>query len=199
MAFMQPISVSELRENSDYIYEIKYDGFRARLLWSKDSIQIVSRNNKDLTVNFPEIVQVCENNEPIVNEFLPIQLDGELVVLNNVNQTNFSLIQKRGRIKTIKNIKEEANSRPVTYIAFDILQWQGRDCTNEKLTDRKKLLHRIFDIVHDQRIKKIMSYENLKHASELMFDYKAEGLVAKFKNSVYVPGKSHQHWFKWKN
>jgi len=199
MSLMQPIRISELRENTDWIYEIKYDGFRVNLLLSDNRIKIISRNNKDLTANFPEIIQVCEKNISTIKKFLPIQLDGELAILNNAYQANFSLIQMRGRLKTVKKINEEAKSRPATLIAFDILQWQGKECIDKKLTERKKLLNQLFANFNDNRITKIKSYESLEQAIQIMDDYKAEGLVAKHKRSLYISCKSHHHWFKYKN
>lgn len=196
---MKPISVPELRNNNDWIYEIKYDGFRVHLLWSENSIQIMSRNKEDMTKNFPEIIVACKQYTKKIKTLLPIQLDGELVVLNNSHQANFSLIQKRGRLKIIKKINDAAHTRPTTFIAFDILQWQGRDITDKRLTNRKKKLNELFESVGEGRLKKITSYEHLETATKIMFTYKAEGIVAKQKNSKYTAGKAHCHWYKLKN
>src|SRR5690625_3422894 len=172
MSLMQPIRISELRENTDWIYEIKYDGFRVNLLLSDNRIKIISRNNKDLTANFPEIIQVCEKNISTIKKFLPIQLDGELAILNNAYQANFSLIQMRGRLKTVKKINEEAKSRPATLIAFDILQWQGKECIDKKLTERKKLLNQLFANFNDNRITKIKDRKSTRlNSSHVAISY----------------------------
>src|SRR5690606_16320988 len=97
----------------DWVYEVKYDGFRCVLHWHQDgSIQLTSKNNKNLTDNFPEIVQFCKENAAAIQTLLPLQLDGELVILNNEYQANFSWIQKRGRLKNKEKIQETAIKRP---------------------------------------------------------------------------------------
>src|SRR5690625_736611 len=97
MELMQPIATSRIEPNSDLVYEVKYDGFRATLQWSTKQIKIISRNNTELTENFPEIISYCQQIQPKITNLLPIQLDGELVILNNQFQANFAAIQKRGR------------------------------------------------------------------------------------------------------
>src|SRR5690625_3852945 len=105
MELMQPIATNQIEPNSDWVHEIKYDGFRAKLFRSNDQIKLISRNKKDLTENFPEIILFCKKLQPKMAAMLPIQLDGELVILNNHFQANFAAIQKRGRLKTKEKIE----------------------------------------------------------------------------------------------
>ena len=199
---MQPIATAHIEERSDWIYEMKYDGFRAVINWTKEGITIQSRNKKSLTENFPEIISYCKKIEPQISSFLPVQLDGELVILNHPFQANFSAIQKRGRLKMKQKINAAAELRPATFIAFDLLQIKGKSYRNHPLIERKRLLQTFFNRIDSkwtdclQIITTYASYEKLK---QIIFDYKGEGIVAKRRRSKYIAGKTHGNWLKEKN
>lgn len=202
MELMQPIPTEKIVPKKDWIYEVKYDGFRASLLWSKNNIQIISRNDIDLTENFPEVLAYCKKVEPIFTENLPILLDGELVVLNNAYQANFSAIQKRGRLKLKEKIAKISSERPATFIAFDLLQQGLKDYRQTSLKDRKKQLANLFKRLEgkeDMPLQMIKSYENYEEISTIVFYHKGEGIVAKRTSSLYVRGKAHSDWLKEKN
>lgn len=198
---MQPISSLEIPRSDDgFVYEVKYDGFRATLFWGKDNVQLTSRNQKDLTTHFPEIIYFCQTIQASMDPFLPLQLDGEIVILNNYYQANFNLIQKRGRMKLTKKIEAAAQKRPATFLAFDLLSLQGHDWRQHIYQERKDQLSHIFSqIDNNQAIRLIPSYTDAEKIRSLVFDYKGEGIVAKRLNSLYHPGKDHHDWFKIKN
>src|SRR5699024_7103186 len=197
---MQPILTTNLQDSDDFIYEVKYDGFRTILHWGKTDIQIISRNNKNMTKQFPEIIDACKTVAPFVEDFLPLQLDGELVILNHNYQANFSRIQQRGRMKSKERIVEAADKRPTTLLLFDVLQWKGKDVKLQSLTHRKQLLHELPDKIPDQYALQIISSDaSYYNVHQTVKEYQAEGLVAKRKNSPYSSGKSHRDWFKEKN
>lgn len=201
MQLMKPIISAEIVESDEWLYEVKYDGFRCILYWGKyGEIQLTSKNNKDLTPNFPEIVHFCNENYKFVKNSLPVKLDGELVVLNNPFQANFAWIQKRGRLKNSDSIKKAASKRPATLCVFDLIVEKGSDYTELPFIKRKEKLLSFMKLIPDQkRIKYVKAYENPKELWDLLFQYKAEGMIQKRKKSKYIPGKSHQDWFKIKN
>src|SRR5699024_12115159 len=106
MDVMKPIASTTIPSGKDWIFEIKYDGFRCVLDWDRDNIKLTSKNNKDLTDQFPEIVEFCLAKQDLLKSFFPIRLDGELVILNTAFQANFTEIQKRGRLKNPYKIKQ---------------------------------------------------------------------------------------------
>src|SRR5699024_1701067 len=122
MDVMKPIASTTIPSGEDWLFEVKYDGFRCVLDWEVNNIKLTSKNNKDLTEQFPEIVGFCLEIQDLLKPYLPIRLDGELVILNTAYQANFSEIQKRGRLKNKDKIKQSAKRRPATLMAFDILQ-----------------------------------------------------------------------------
>lgn len=149
MNVMKPIAIEEIPKGDDWLYEVKYDGFRCVLHWERDEVKITSRNNKDLSGNFPEIINYCHKNKEKMNAFLPVKMDGELVVLNNPFQANFSWIQKRGRLKNEELIRNKSEERPATFMAFDLLQYKGKYLYNKNLLYRKQLLKDLFTAIND--------------------------------------------------
>lgn len=201
MQLMKPIISTEIVESDEWLYEVKYDGFRCILYWGKDGeIQLMSKNNKELTPNFPEIIDYCKENVEFVKDVLPVKIDGELVVLNNPFQANFSWIQKRGRLKNKDSIKKAASTRPATLCVFDLLEVNGKDYTEQPFIKRKEKLSSFIEHLPNQhRIQYVRAYNNPKELWNLIFEYKAEGMIQKRKKSKYIPGKSHQDWYKIKN
>ncbi|OZU88499.1 DNA ligase D [Virgibacillus indicus] len=200
MDIMKPIASTEIPTGNEWMYEIKYDGFRCLLEWGHDSIRLISRNNKELTGNFPEIIEFCKKTQPEIAPMLPLMLDGELVVLNNPFQANFPWIQKRGRLKNKDTINKAAASRPVSFLAFDILMNKGGSCMKKPYQDRKAVLEKIFSyIAKNERIRMIEAYANPDDLWGIIFQHKSEGMIAKRKKSFYQHGKNHHDWFKIKN
>ncbi|MFC3016707.1 DNA ligase D [Virgibacillus litoralis] len=197
---MKPIASEQIPTGAEWVYEVKYDGFRCVLHWEKETIRLISRNDTDLTVNFPEIIQACQAKQSSIEDYLPLRVDGELVVLNNEYQANFSWIQKRGRLKKKEPIQNAAATRPASFMAFDLLENEGKSLVNEKFAERKKKLAVIFDKGQFESLLRYVPFTN--DADELwarVFDYKSEGIVAKRLNSVYGDKKKHSDWFKIKN
>ncbi|GAB3048228.1 DNA ligase D [Virgibacillus ainsalahensis] len=196
MDIMKPIASSQTPLEDEWLYEVKFDGFRCVLDWGPEHIRLISKNNKDLTGNFPEIVDTCRKHQMNVSDLLPLKLDGELVVLNNPYQANFSLIQKRGRLKNKDTIKKAAGARPAHFLAFDILRLQGNAYHKKSYFERKSIME---EVVQKTGLNYIGAYENLDELKKIIFKHKGEGLIAKRKKSTYQSGKNHHDWFKVKN
>ncbi|WP_261178017.1 hypothetical protein [Anaerobacillus sp. CMMVII] len=90
---MLPSLVTEIPKGEDWVYEVKYDGFRAMIYLEENrNINIVSRNQNLLNQQFPEIINLFELVSRKLS--LPLILDGELSVLEGDLKANFDLIQK---------------------------------------------------------------------------------------------------------
>ncbi len=200
MKIMKPIRAEVIPTGDAWIYEIKYDGFRCILDWEKDNIRLISKNGKDLTSRFPEIVEECLKKQKDLKSLLPIKLDGELVVLNNDFQANFSWIQKRGRLKSKTSIDQAAKARPASFMAFDLLVMNGKPLDQQKLMERKKQLQQIFQKWHNHNyVHSVKYYESKDELKDIVFSFKGEGIIAKRRDSRYVSGKNHHDWLKIKN
>lgn len=197
---MKPKIHSEIPIGEDWIYEVKYDGFRCLLTWSADgTIKLASKNNIDLSKNFPEITSFCKEVYPKIKSSLPLTIDGELVIRNTDYQANFSLLQKRGRLKNQETIQSTASIRPATLIVFDLLVLKGNSYKAQKLYVRKKALEALFRKLNGERILLIESFRSDDILNKIVFEQMAEGMVAKRRTSTYQVGKRHHDWYKVKN
>lgn len=200
MHVMKPIEKNEIPTGNEWLFEVKYDGFRCVLYWDHHNVTLTSRKNNDLTYQFPEIVSYCQENLEMINKFLPLKLDGELVVLNNPYQANFSWIQKRGRLKSKDSIQKASEVRPATFMVFDLLQYKGENLYQKDYLYRKQLLNDLMLTAKlDERIQFVNTYEDPESLWQIIFENKAEGMIAKKKSSLYVEGKKHRDWYKIKN
>lgn len=200
MDIMKPIASIELPKGFDWLYEVKYDGFRCQLHWKENGeITLVSKRKKNMTELFPEIATACRELTAKVKHLLPLQFDGELVILNNDVQANFSALQQRGRMKNKEKINHFANTRPASFMAFDVLLINKEEQIHKSLEMRKKELKRIFESIEHDRIRFVPAYENANQLKQHIFEYLGEGIIAKRKQSTYKSGKSHRDWFKVKN
>ncbi|RLL42838.1 DNA ligase D [Oceanobacillus piezotolerans] len=201
MNIMKPIVSEDIPNGEEWVYEVKYDGFRCILDWNVDgNVKLISKNNTDLTAQFPEIVTYCHNNEAIISKYLPVRLDGELVVLNNAFQANFSWIQKRGRLKDKQRIEKESQKRPAAFMAFDMIAENGVSYESKAFHLRKQSLEAFCNnLSGEQFIQYVKAYSNSNELWRKVFEYKGEGMIAKRKNSLYTSGKGHRDWFKIKN
>lgn len=192
----------------DWLYEVKYDGFRALLEWNTEGITLTSRNGKPLIPQFPEIEEFLMQYQREFEPFLPLQLDGELVLLENPCKANFSGIQVRGRLKSEKKISVQAQNAPCQLMIFDALQLSGKPLHAEPFTKRKKELIKLFEKLHfiqeadpysNQLVQLVKAYDDFEMLWEKVVLFDGEGIVAKQQNSLWEEGKRSIQWLKYKN
>ena len=177
-------------DNARYLYEMKFDGYRAIVYLAKDKTVIKSRNNNDVTNLYPELKNLykCTKEKCI--------LDGELIVMGE-NGPDFFKMQKRGRMKNQTKIKEAMIDNPVIYVAFDILYYNNKDLTDTPLIKRKEYLKKY--IKENDNL--IISKYIIKGGTKLFKEIKKQGLegvVAKKMDSPYIIGKRTDLWVKFK-
>ncbi|SDK16819.1 DNA ligase D [Sediminibacillus albus] len=206
MKLMQPLAHEEIPTGNGWVFETKYDGFRAVLHWREDKIELISRNGKTLSENFPEIIAYCKQQQGVVNSLLPLAIDGEIAILNTMYQANFPLVQQRGRFKSAGNINKAAESRPAHFLCFDLLLSGGTDLQKYKYDDRKQQLHHLFDLLHlnspidwQKRLAYVERFTDWKRLWKKISEQNGEGIIAKRSDSPYSEGKSHRDWLKIKN
>lgn len=181
-------ATTDLPEGEDWIYEIKYDGFRAVLEVTEEGIKLWSRNGKDLGDRFPEISEI-----DIPKKLIPFSLDGELTILNTSYQSNFQALQTRGRMRKQTRIEEAAKTRPATFIAFDAIHKPSLP-----LTKRKKETTKIVTTIGHPHIQEAQTFKRLQDIQTPAELHLAEGIVAKREKSTYQQGERGQQWLKWK-
>lgn len=192
---MEPISCDIVKEGSEYIHEIKWDGIRGLVYLQNGQLNIYTKKGNERTAYYPEL-------RVIYDEFKSdgIILDGEIVILDKNGIPSFYNSLVRESVKSEKNLKYYQTNFPINYIVFDVLKYKGRMLTNNPLQERKQLLA--------QLLKPLTNRSSVIHLPEIYTDGKAlfenmkqknmEGIVSKKINSFYLQGKHHDAWFKTK-
>ncbi|WP_440602180.1 DNA ligase D [Bacillus safensis] len=208
---MKPMRLTpahDIPTGADWVYELKYDGFRAILVWEEDEIRLESRTGKQLNEQFPEVMDQCEQLRDEFAPFLPLTLDGELVFLLSEQQSEFAKVQQRGRLKNKEAIHRQAERFPCHFIAFDLLRCKGKPLVDLPLTERKNQLQQVFQdaklpssvqLEHPSLLQVIHSDLDSEYMKNLMTMYLAEGLVAKKKTSKWHDNTRSKEWLKIKN
>jgi DNA ligase-1 len=180
---------------SEWIAEWKWDGIRGQLIRRGQQSFIWSRGEELVNDKFPEILEFLDQ--------LPdgTVLDGELLAYQEDSPLPFSVLQTRITRKSLsKKILLEA---PVSFIAFDLLEWEGKDLRNEPLSERKALLEELTRQASHPKFKlsetlPFGSWEELARVRENARDLQTEGLMLKRKDSLYETGRKRGAWWKWK-
>jgi bifunctional non-homologous end joining protein LigD len=205
---MLPSLTFDRPDHPDWLYEVKYDGFRAILDWDQNGIQLTSRNEKALLTQFPEIAKFLIDDEEQFRPFLPLRLDGELVLLANPYKANFSALQVRGRLRSEKKIHEQANHSPCRFMVFDVLVLSGTNLQSVPFLERKQKLINMFQQIglnldpdpdNRQVLQLVKAHHLFSELWEKVVLYDGEGIVAKHKNSLWEEGKRSTQWLKYKN
>ncbi|MCL5058056.1 MAG: non-homologous end-joining DNA ligase [Actinobacteria bacterium] len=176
-------------DSSEYLFEVKWDGYRAMVYLDSGVTEIRSRNLLDITGLFPELGGMHLNIKG-----LPALLDGELVVFSG-GRPSFRELQTRGRLLDAGKIKRAAEKSPARFLAFDILYVSGRPVLEEALERRKDLLAGAVKVDSALVIPEFVRGEGLLLA-EATRQKGLEGIVAKALKSPYLPGKRSPYWKK---
>lgn len=189
--FIEPMKAllsDTMPRGENWIYELKFDGFRGLAIKRNKTIELVSRNTRSLTATFPEVIEALQ--ELPAREYV---IDGEIVALDPDGRSSFQLLQAA-------NLPGEKRP-PIYYYAFDLLQLNGRDLTGLPLADRKQHLQELLQGVTDRiRFSASINAES-DRVLQAMKARGLEGLIAKRCDSSYETGRRSGAWvkFKWTN
>jgi bifunctional non-homologous end joining protein LigD len=185
-------------DDPDWLFEIKWDGYRAVAFVEDGRLRLVSRSQNDLTTQFSELGSLPQ--------FVKAQraiLDGEIVALDDEGRPSFSLMQQRTGFQPGKRRLPRREGVPVIYYAFDLLYLNGVDVRRVALEQRKQLLQeRILPGGANQQAGGSGVLHFSDHYAEKGLDlYEAakqrglEGIVAKKRSSTYQEKRSSD-WLK---
>jgi DNA ligase D-like protein (predicted ligase) len=180
--FVQPMAalpVQRLPVGPEWLYEVKWDGYRVLIFKDEEVVRLVSRNEKDLTEAYPNIVAAAGQLEAD-----QAMVDGELVALDAEGRPSFNALQHRG----------DHNKYRIAYYAFDLVHLEGRDLMQDPLSERRELLARI---VAGTELR--LSEPLPGTAEDIARTVKAaglEGVIAKRRESPYEPGERSGDWVK---
>ncbi len=186
--------VAKAFDNPDWLFEIKWDGYRAVAFVEDGSVRLVSRNQNDLTRQFPELGRL--------SQFVKAEraiLDGEIVALDDEGRPSFSLMQQRTGFQPGKRRLPGREGVPVIYYAFDLLYLDGFDLRRVALEQRKQLLQERIVVSGARENGPIHFSDHYAEKGLALFaaakQRGLEGIVAKKRSSAYQEKRSTD-WFK---
>jgi bifunctional non-homologous end joining protein LigD len=168
-----------------WLFELKLDGYRLLAEKSAGGVHLWTRNGKELTASFPEIVRAVAALAPA-----SCLLDGELVVQDEAGRPDFQALQRRARFT-----RAPPSSAAVVLYAFDLLACEGYDLRPLPIESRKELLARVVDDT-DPRLRRVTTIpEQGEEVYRAAVELELEGVVAKRAGSPYRAGYSDD-WLK---
>lgn len=176
-------TLSDPFDREGWVYEIKWDGYRALALMDGKNYNLISRNNKSFNEKFYPVFQA------IKDWGLRAVMDGEIVVLDDDGKPDFNALQ---------NWRSEADGEIAFYV-FDIMWYDGYDLTNATLLDRRSVLQQLLP-ANLPLIRMSETFET--SASELLgavAKMGLEGIMAKKADSLYYPNTRTKEWIKMKS
>jgi bifunctional non-homologous end joining protein LigD len=174
--------VESMPSGGGWIYEIKFDGYRALVLRGGTETRVLSRNQKDLGGKFPEVkdsVGALDIRDAII--------DGEIVALDEKGRSSFQLLQ---------SFDMGQERPPIVFYAFDLLQLNGKNLQGLPIEERKAKLEELL-----KKPPGVLRYSAsfTKDIPELLDRARTlglEGLIGKRGGSRYEPGKRSGAWIK---
>lgn len=166
-------------DDKDWVYEVKWDGYRAVAFLNNDQAELKSRNDKSFNEKFYPVYDSLKKLN------LRAVIDGEVVVVGSNGHANFGSLQ---------NWRSEADGDLVYYV-FDILWYDGHDLKDLPLTERKALLQQILpegDNIQISSDFETSGIEMLEAAKKMGL----EGIMAKRKSSTYQSKNRTKDWLK---
>lgn len=168
-------------DDKDWIFEMKYDGYRAIAEVDKGKVELYSRNQ--LTFN-RKFAKIAERLSALPHQAV---LDGEIVVHDKDGKPKFQLLQNY----------QKTGKGDIYYYVFDLLYLNGYELSDLTLLDRKKLLKQIIKELGDPII---LYSDHIKEEGKAFFEevktQQLEGIIAKKSDSLYRKGQRSSDWLK---
>lgn len=183
-------SPGQLPSGVGWSYEMKWDGIRVIVELDDDVCRLWSRNSRDVSAGYPELVGLASS----AGLQLPAVLDGEIVTLDENGAPSFGLLQRRMHVRDPRHLAQLINQVPVSVRLFDVLRFAGRSLLEATYDDRRALLDSLE--LDDPFYETPPAYSDGEAALELSASTGLEGVVAKRRKSRYLPGKRSSDWVK---
>lgn len=166
-------------DDDNWLYEVKWDGYRALALLNNGDVQLKSRNNKSFNEKFYPVYTALKDLK------MNIIFDGEIIVPDEEGLSNFGKLQ---------NWRSEADG-DLLYYVFDILWLNGYSLLDLPLSERKEILK---DTIPDNPIIRLSQTFTASGTEffEAARKSKLEGIMAKKMDSLYTPGIRTKEWLK---
>src|SRR6266850_5291665 len=172
---MYALAVQKLPNGPDWVYEVKFDGYRCLAGRDNNEVTLWSRRGNLFTKQFPQIARACEQ--------LPADtlLDGEIIALDQNGRISFNLLQHH-----------RSHAQALLFYAFDILIFRGQNMTGVPLSKRRNALGELFEDLGDKAGPIALSETIDATPADIVRvvkEFGFEGIVAKRRDSFYESGK----------
>jgi bifunctional non-homologous end joining protein LigD len=182
-------SIDKPFDGEDWLFEIKWDGYRAIAFIENGKVKLVSRNQNDLTPRYPELKELPQS----IHAKTAI-LDGEVVALDDEGRASFTLMQQRTGFRPGGKRAAAKADVHVLYYAFDLLYLDGFDWRRVPLEQRKEKLQSLLVAGDSLRYSDHYAAQG-KALFDVAREKKLEGILAKKRNSFYEERRT-QEWLK---
>lgn len=195
LAYAFEEELETLGDPGEWLAEWKWDGIRGQLIKRNGEIFVWSRGEELMTDKFPEY--------HLLKELLPegLVLDGEIIPSRDGKPLPFALLQTRiGR----KNItKKQLQEAPISFFAYDLLEFGGEDWRSRTMMERRRKLEEVVNTLNHEAVLlspiiEFSSWDELATVRTNAREMNSEGLMLKRKNSIYQVGRKRGDWWKWK-
>jgi bifunctional non-homologous end joining protein LigD len=174
--------------------EMKWDGVRALAYVERGRVRLASRTGRDITAAYPELAGLGA-----ATAHKQVLLDGEIVVFGEDGWPQFEALQPRMHVTSAAQAARLAARSPVTFLAFDLLQLDGRPLLDLPYADRRARLDGLHLAGPCWQAPPSFPGEDFRAVQAVSRTHGMEGVVAKRLDSRYLPGARSEHWQKIKN
>lgn len=174
-------------------FEMKWDGIRAVAYLDGRTTQLVTRNDHDISAGYPELTTAVPSAA-----LGGLVLDGEIVALDESGRPSFERLQQRMHVIKPEAVRRLSAAVPVHYFAFDVLRIGERSTLSLTYDERRELLQSL-EIVGPHWLVPPAFVGDGEAALATSSERGLEGVVAKRRDSTYLPGARSSSWIKIKH
>ena len=174
----------------EWVHEVKWDGMRVLARVADGRLTLLSRNENDVTVTFPELGSLAEPEACGGRDLL---LDGEVVAFTD-GRPVFGALADRMHVRNAAKAEAAAARNPVTLVLFDLLALDGLDLTSLSLRERRAALESLGLAGDRWQVPPV--YDDGAVLFEATLEQGLEGIVSKRLSSPYRFGQRSEDWLK---
>jgi bifunctional non-homologous end joining protein LigD len=167
----------EVPTGPGWVFEVKWDGYRALTYLREGEARLESRKANDLTQRFASVGKAIEKAVKTPD----CVLDGEVCALDEQGRSSFSAMQQ--------------GTGPLVYYVFDLLELEGEPLLDRSLSERRQKLERLLDR-RNRTVRLSEAFDDGPALMEAAREQKLEGVIAKRLDSRYQPSRRTRDWLK---
>ena len=187
----------ELDDEDEWAIEMKWDGIRAIAVVDANAgtAELSSRNGLDLSRSYPELIAALPRAAAHTGHAV---LDGEIVAPDSAGRPDFGRLQTRMGLTAEREVERAAQSVPVQFIVFDVLELDGVSLIDSSYDERRRRLEHALAPTPKVVLPAAITV-GLDAALDISEDLGLEGVVAKRRDGSYKPGRRSTDWLKFKH